>query len=422
MSRPPPPGTPDAIIHDVCYDFYGQRVATCSSDQMIRVFDARSGNKQAEWRAHTGSIHRLSWAHPEFGVALASCSFDRKICIWEETMDSEEVAVAGSPVRMTPWFKAAEISDARDTVVDVQFAPHHMGVRLASCGADGMVRVHEAADVLDLTKWDLHSEMDVSAAAAESTAEVRDARANAVAQHAMTSAAERGGSGPLMGTARMPTTNSTQQLPVRPGEGGGGIGGGQSGGSAGIGSGGLGVSSDSLSLGGVGGPDSGHTAEPLCLAWSMSISDAPMIAVGVADGGVQLWRFEERRDAWTRTRAFEAAFPGGRCHADCVCSISWAADMGRSYQLLATGSRDKTVKLWALQRAASLSCTPKCETAAATTSGKSSTHKTESVEFSAKSERGTIPAPRPRKSALGRSSGCSQQSAHAWITCVHSST
>ena len=30
---------------------------------------------------------------------------------------------------------------------------------------------------------------------------------------------------------------------------------------------------------------------------------------------------------------------------------SWAADMGRSYQLLATGSRDKTVKLWALQRA-----------------------------------------------------------------------
>ena len=39
-----------------------------------------------------------------------------------------------------------------------------------------------------------------------------------------------------------------------------------------------------------------------------------------------------------------------RAHLDCVRSVAWAADMGRSYQLIATGSRDTTVKLWMLQR------------------------------------------------------------------------
>ena len=25
------------LIHDVCYDFYGKRMATCSSDQSVKV-------------------------------------------------------------------------------------------------------------------------------------------------------------------------------------------------------------------------------------------------------------------------------------------------------------------------------------------------------------------------------------------------
>jgi nucleoporin SEH1 len=37
-----------------------------------------------ELQAHSGSIWRLSWAHPEFSQIVASCSFDRTVCIWEE--------------------------------------------------------------------------------------------------------------------------------------------------------------------------------------------------------------------------------------------------------------------------------------------------------------------------------------------------
>ena len=137
-----------AVIHDVAYDHYGQRVATCSSDQCIRVFDA-AGSKLAEWRAHAGSIWRLSWAHPEFGVALASCSFDRKVCVWEENADAEEA----TPAKVTQWQGVAVIADAQDSVADVQFAPHHLGAALlASCGADGVVRVHEVRSAQPRTR------------------------------------------------------------------------------------------------------------------------------------------------------------------------------------------------------------------------------------------------------------------------------
>ena len=77
------------MVLDVAYDYWGKRVATCSSDQSIKVYD-ETGAKLAEWKAHAGTIWRLAWMHPEFGVALASCSFDRKVCIWEEVVDAEE--------------------------------------------------------------------------------------------------------------------------------------------------------------------------------------------------------------------------------------------------------------------------------------------------------------------------------------------
>lgn len=35
-------------------------------------------------QCHSGSVWRVSWAHPEFGQVLATCSFDRTVAIWEE--------------------------------------------------------------------------------------------------------------------------------------------------------------------------------------------------------------------------------------------------------------------------------------------------------------------------------------------------
>ena len=33
---------------------------------------------------HSGSVWRVTWAHPEFGQVVATCSFDRTAAIWEE--------------------------------------------------------------------------------------------------------------------------------------------------------------------------------------------------------------------------------------------------------------------------------------------------------------------------------------------------
>ena len=61
----------DAGVNDVSFDYYGKRLASCSSDKHIKVYDYN--DKTRSWdtydisRAHGGVIWRLSWAHPEFG-------------------------------------------------------------------------------------------------------------------------------------------------------------------------------------------------------------------------------------------------------------------------------------------------------------------------------------------------------------------
>ncbi|CAB1321413.1 unnamed protein product [Coregonus sp. 'balchen'] len=115
------------LIHDVSYDFHGRRMATCSSDQSVKT--------------HSGSVWRVTWAHPEFGQVLASCSFDRTAAVWEEII------------------KRTTLVDSRTSVTDVKFAPKHMGLMLTTCSADGVVRIYEAPDVMNLSQWSLQHEI-----------------------------------------------------------------------------------------------------------------------------------------------------------------------------------------------------------------------------------------------------------------------
>lgn len=46
------------------------------------VNDIRSHSRHPQ--THSGSVWRVTWAHPEFGQVLATCSFDRTVAIWEE--------------------------------------------------------------------------------------------------------------------------------------------------------------------------------------------------------------------------------------------------------------------------------------------------------------------------------------------------
>jgi len=132
-----------------------KRIASCSSDQKIKVWDIDESNN---WTityeikgVHSGSIWKVIWAHPSFGQVLASCSFDRTVVIWEEEEDSQGKKV---------WVQKTIIGDSRESVSDIKFAPRHLGLKLATCSADGFVRIYEAIDVMNLSYWPLQEEFE----------------------------------------------------------------------------------------------------------------------------------------------------------------------------------------------------------------------------------------------------------------------
>lgn len=134
-------------VHDVSYNFYGNKLAICTSSQTISIWDLdeNEGNWTESGRidnAHTGPIWRLDWAHPEFGDVIASCSEDRTISVWGYSTKNG-------------WKRRATLTDSPHAVTDVQFAPRSFGFKFAACTADGIVRVYEAADPLNLSAWEV---------------------------------------------------------------------------------------------------------------------------------------------------------------------------------------------------------------------------------------------------------------------------
>ncbi|XP_053252573.1 nucleoporin SEH1 isoform X3 [Podarcis raffonei] len=190
------------LIHDVSFDFHGRRMATCSSDQSVKVWDKGENGEwhcTASWKTHSGSVWRVTWAHPEFGQVLASCSFDRTAAVWEEIVGESNDKLRGQshwtrrcvistnfsppavPHRISytnlkssstlrsrflggvgscrEEVKRTTLVDSRTSVTDVKFAPKHMGLMLATCSADGVVRIYEAPDVMNLSQWSLQHEI-----------------------------------------------------------------------------------------------------------------------------------------------------------------------------------------------------------------------------------------------------------------------
>jgi len=118
----------DDMIHDAQLDYYSKKLATCSSDRTIKVFEVSNGDSNsqkqvAELKGHEGPVWQVSWAHPKFGCVLASCSYDRKVCVWKET--SANV-----------WSKVYEYDKHESSVNSIAWAPHEFGLCLACASSD----------------------------------------------------------------------------------------------------------------------------------------------------------------------------------------------------------------------------------------------------------------------------------------------
>jgi nucleoporin SEH1 len=136
-------------VHHVAFDTYGRRMATCSGDRFIRIWDLTRDGAWAlssEWQAHRGSISQVAWAHPEFGSVLCSAGSDHNCMLWEER-DGKK------------WASAVTLTDSRRSVTCCEFAPKHLRLLLAAGSADGTLRIYEALDVRNLAQWPLQASL-----------------------------------------------------------------------------------------------------------------------------------------------------------------------------------------------------------------------------------------------------------------------
>lgn len=116
------------MVHDAQMDYYGTRLATCSSDRTIKIFEVKEGTQTrvADLRGHEGPVWQVAWAHPRFGSILASCSYDRKIILWRED-------------RPGVWNKLDEYINHDSSVNSISWAPHELGLMLVAGSSDGTI-------------------------------------------------------------------------------------------------------------------------------------------------------------------------------------------------------------------------------------------------------------------------------------------
>lgn len=83
-------------------------------------------------RGHEGPVWQVSWAHPKFGVILASASYDGKVLIWREENGQ--------------WTNISQHAVHTSSVNSVEWAPQEFGALLLCASSDGKVSVIEYKD------------------------------------------------------------------------------------------------------------------------------------------------------------------------------------------------------------------------------------------------------------------------------------
>ncbi|KAI4138121.1 MAG: hypothetical protein LQ340_008071, partial [Diploschistes diacapsis] len=152
--------------HDAVLDYYGRRLATCSSDKTIKIFDvdpSAATHRLAETlRGHDGAVWSVAWAHPKFGSVLASASYDGRVLIWRSSANNN----AGASNNHHPpshqhasqnqnqnqgqspgsFQKVFESTLHTASVNSLSWAPHECGCVLACASSDGSISVLEFED------------------------------------------------------------------------------------------------------------------------------------------------------------------------------------------------------------------------------------------------------------------------------------
>eukprot|EP00949_MAST-11_sp_MAST-11-sp1_P003028 g3028.t1 len=121
-------------IHDAQLDYYSRRLATCSSDRTIKIYEVtdNQNNHVADLAGHDGPVWQVAWAHPRYGTLLLSCGYDKKVIVHQEQGANQ-------------WAQLYVYSDHASSVNSIAWAPHEYGLRFACASSDGTVSVHSCS-------------------------------------------------------------------------------------------------------------------------------------------------------------------------------------------------------------------------------------------------------------------------------------
>ncbi|KAM5541286.1 hypothetical protein V8D89_005215 [Ganoderma adspersum] len=329
------PNAHNDLVTDASYDFYGLHLATCSLDQRVKVWqlDESTGSWSLEhdWKAHDAVVSKLSWAHPEFGTILATASFDRTVKVWEQIsapdVDGGQLNGTGAGgLSSTRWVERAMLVDAKGTVRSVEFAPQHFGLKLATISSDNYLRIYECLEQPSLSTWQLLDEVDVLSLPIATPSSRSTAHTVTVATPTQTSATLDGNSVSLVSNALQQAQQG--QVPGRPG---------------------LGTRE----------ADGGWS-----LSWCKDRYWGEILAAGCGiDGIVKIIQMSPSHrpttvlslnpspsaaaaEATKTTATSTSSTDGEPPKAFAITSVAWAPSCGRSYHLVATGSRDGHVRIW----------------------------------------------------------------------------
>ncbi|CAK83360.1 unnamed protein product (macronuclear) [Paramecium tetraurelia] len=128
-----------SMIHDIKYDYYGDKLASCGSDGYINVYDVSKKQQVAQIKTRDSPLFSISWSHPRFGNVIATSSYDGEISIYREQKE---------------WSKVASYQN-EGSVNCVQFMPREL---LLACGtSDGFVILLDNNKNWDVeNKWQAH--------------------------------------------------------------------------------------------------------------------------------------------------------------------------------------------------------------------------------------------------------------------------
>ncbi|SPJ11504.1 protein transport protein SEC13 [Plasmodium sp. DRC-Itaito] len=118
-------------INDCELDYYSKKLATCSSDNTVKIFDVSVSKEPvcvAELKDHSSAVWKVCWSHPKYGSLLASCSFDKNVIIYKE-------------VNINKYEMIYINNEHMSSVNYIEWSPHEYGLHLGCASSDGTISI-----------------------------------------------------------------------------------------------------------------------------------------------------------------------------------------------------------------------------------------------------------------------------------------